>query len=64
MIESSRRHGHFDPRWNTSSPRSPNALKPAPGDGDPSIQRWESEGGRCALSAETRGTASSSSIAG
>jgi hypothetical protein len=46
MIESSRRHGHFDSRWHTESSRPPTALVPVAEDGDPSIQNWENEGGR------------------
>jgi hypothetical protein len=46
MIESSRRHGHFDPRWHTPGSRPPRALTPAAEEGDPSIQNWENEGGR------------------
>jgi hypothetical protein len=48
MIESSRRHGHFDPRRHTNSSRPPRALGPAAEDGGPSIQNWENEGGRLA----------------
>jgi hypothetical protein len=48
MIESSGRHGHFDPRWHTNSSRPPRALVPAAEDGGPSIQNWENEGGRYA----------------
>jgi hypothetical protein len=46
MIESSRRHGHFDSRWHTENSRPPHALVPVAEDGDPSIQNWENEGGR------------------
>lgn len=46
MIDSSRRHGHFDPRWPTRSSRPPRAPIPAPEDGGPSIKSWENEGGR------------------
>lgn len=53
MIESSRRHGHFDPRWHTNSSRPPRPLVPAAEDGDPSIQNWENEGGRYATTDQT-----------
>jgi hypothetical protein len=52
MIESSRRHGHFDPRWHTKSENPPRALVPATEDGDPSVQSWENEGGRSSMSNE------------
>lgn len=48
MIESSRRHGHYDPRWHT------NGLNPRnrAADGGLSIEIWENEGG--ALLADRR----------
>jgi hypothetical protein len=46
MIESSRRHGHFDPRRQIDSSRPPSTLLPAAEDGGLSIQVWENEGGR------------------
>lgn len=53
MIASSRRQGHFDPRWHTNSSRPPRALVPAADDGGPSIQNWENEGGRYATTDQT-----------
>jgi hypothetical protein len=42
MIESSRRHGHFDPRWKPSGKCSRGAP----------LERWEDEGGRYAVDSE------------
>jgi hypothetical protein len=53
MIESSRRHGHFDPRWHTNSLRPPRALVSAADDSGLSIQNWENEGGRYATNKQT-----------
>jgi hypothetical protein len=53
MIESSRRQGHFDPRWHTDSSRPPRALASAAEDGGPSIQNWENEGGRYSTNDQT-----------
>ena len=53
MIESSRRHGYFDPRWYTKSSSPLRALVPAAADGGPSIQSWENEGGRNSIADET-----------
>lgn len=53
MIELSRRHGHFDPRWPTKSLSQPRAPVLATEDCGPSIQRWENEGGRYAMNDET-----------
>lgn len=55
MIESSRRHGHFDRRWraNGLSPRDREAER-APmirTDGD-AIRRWENEGGSYSMTDE------------
>jgi hypothetical protein len=46
MIESSRRHGHFDPRWRTNSLSARPGAIPAARDSCPSIESWENEGGR------------------
>jgi hypothetical protein len=46
MIESPRRHGHFDPRWRTNSLSARPRAIPAARDSSPSIQIWENEGGR------------------
>jgi hypothetical protein len=56
MIESSRRHGHFDARWHTKSVNSPRALVSPAHDGDP-IQSWENEGGRFSTSNENDASA-------
>jgi hypothetical protein len=53
MIESSRRHGHFDVRWRTESSRPPRALVTAAADGGPSVQNWENEGGRHSTNNQT-----------
>ena len=53
MIELSRRHGYFDPRWHTRRASRPRELVLAAKDGDPSIQRWENEGGRYAANNDT-----------
>jgi hypothetical protein len=52
MIESSRRHGHFDPRWHSASSRQPRALVLASEDGHPSI-RNDDESGRYSTSNQT-----------
>ena len=52
MIQSSRRHGHLDPRWHAISPSVPIAVRPVGADEDPSIQSWENEGGRHSTSDE------------
>jgi hypothetical protein len=46
MIESSRRHGHFDARWNAhaTSAAHPQAIVAA-------VQRWEDDGGRYSVDA-------------
>jgi hypothetical protein len=47
MIESSRRHGHFDTRWNIDGGRGLRAIPPTEADsGGASLRRWEDEGGR------------------
>jgi len=47
MIESSRRHGHFDTRWNLDRERGLRAAAPAEVDGGrASLRRWEDDGGR------------------
>ena len=47
MIESSRRHGHFDTRWSLHGGREPRALAPAEADnGGASLERWDDDGGR------------------
>jgi hypothetical protein len=47
MIESSRRHGHFDTRWNLDRERGLRAAAPAEIDGGrASLRRWEDDGGR------------------
>jgi hypothetical protein len=51
MIESSRRHGHFDARWHTKGVNPPRALASPAHDCDP-IQSWENEGGRFSMSNE------------
>jgi hypothetical protein len=51
MIESSRRHGHFDARWHTKRVNPPRALVSPAYDDDP-IQSWENEGGRFSMSNE------------
>jgi hypothetical protein len=53
MIQSSRRHGHFDPRGHINSSRPPPALAPAAEDDVRSIQNWENEGGRYATNNQT-----------
>jgi hypothetical protein len=45
MIESSRRRGHFDPRWHSNGSSRPATLMNAVQDSGTAIQRWESEGG-------------------
>jgi hypothetical protein len=46
MIESSRRHGHWDGRWNAQG-RSPTAVANGrTNGGSATLQRWEDEGGR------------------
>jgi hypothetical protein len=57
MIEGARRHGHFDPRWHTEGLRSLNGKGDSvsiirTGEGNPSIHRWENEGGRYSLTDE------------
>ena len=51
MVESSRRHGHFDPRWHSNGVTRPAALVSQ--DSGPAIQRWENEGGRYSTKIET-----------
>jgi len=47
MIESSRRHGHFDTQWNLDGERGLRAAAPAEVDGGRSSpRRWEDDGGR------------------
>lgn len=46
MIESSRRHGYLDPRWNMTKTRARHPLRAAEDGDHPSIQNWENEGGR------------------
>jgi hypothetical protein len=53
MIESSRRHGYFDARWNTNTVRPPRALVPASDERGHSVQRWENEGGRYTTTTQT-----------
>jgi hypothetical protein len=57
MIEPSRRHGHFDPRWHIASSRPARALAPAPEGGGPPIQNWENEGGRHSTNNQTAAAA-------
>jgi hypothetical protein len=45
MIESSRRHGHFDTRWDSNRRASPRAPQPGTESDSVSIQDWENEGG-------------------
>jgi hypothetical protein len=53
MIELSRRHGYYDPRWHPGSLSRPRALVLAPKVSNSSIQRWENEGGRYSMGDET-----------
>ena len=53
MIEASRRHGHFDPRWHTNGLSPPRVLAPAAEADASSIQSWENEGGRYSMNDET-----------
>jgi hypothetical protein len=47
MIESSRRHGHFDTRWSLDGGRELRALASAEADnGGASLERWDEDGGR------------------
>jgi hypothetical protein len=56
MIESSRRHGHFDPRYERSGPGSrPRVVTYVDGRGDDGLlpmEVWENEGGRALPAAE------------
>jgi hypothetical protein len=54
MIEGARRHGHFDPRWHTEGLRPRNGKADSlsiirTGEVNPSIHRWENEGGRYSI---------------
>lgn len=53
MVEPSRRHGHFDPRWHSNGSSRPATLVNAVQDGRAAIQRWETEGGRYSTKIET-----------
>jgi len=46
MVESSRRHGHFDPCWPSNGASRPGAPVTAVQESGTAIQRWENEGGR------------------
>jgi hypothetical protein len=57
MIEGARRHGHFDPRWHTEGLRPRHGKVDSlsmirTGEVDPSIRRWENEGGRYSMTDE------------
>jgi hypothetical protein len=55
MIESSRRHRHFDPRWHANglSPRDREAERaPMIRTADNAIRRWENEGGSYSMTDE------------
>jgi hypothetical protein len=54
MIESSRRHGHFDPRWHTNglSPRDRDDRVTMIGPAGDAIRRWENEGGSYSMTDE------------
>jgi hypothetical protein len=48
MIDSPRRHGHFDTRWQINPPpeRASATFSAGASDDSPWIQDWENEGGR------------------
>jgi hypothetical protein len=53
MVESSRRHGHFDPRWQSNGASRPGAPVTAVQESGTAIERWENEGGRYSTKIET-----------
>lgn len=48
MIDPTRRHGHYDTRWQLPGRRAGTPTGPTGDDGLPWIQIWENEGGRSA----------------